>query len=236
VMTTASNLKSRENEIFRDWKESAKDLQFIADGIVNLDEYFGSPYKLLFVMKEAHDESEIPEDWNLRDGLANGEYESSGKWRNWQVVARWAHDILDARNSLSYEQLEKEYGKTKKEHRKYKKEWLSKIAVINLKKSGGGASTSPSELRGYVEKYGKYARQQIELYTPDLVICCGVGEIVYNLVFKDSHWERTRRGVWWFQPPGVGFKVVSYSHPGYRIKHSLLHYGLVDAVLELMEK
>jgi hypothetical protein len=46
-------------------------------------------------------------------------------------------------------------------------------------------------------------------------------------------WKMTSHGIWYYIEER-GTIVISYSHPEARTKECLLHYGLIDAVREIL--
>lgn len=90
-----------------------------------------------------------------------------------------------------------------------------------------------------VKRDAEYLREQFEIYSADLVICCGsiVAAAFYEYIIKPSNletWKTTTRGVSYLEYAPGKF-VISYSHPEARVAENLLYYGLVDAVQEIQQ-
>ena len=131
-------------------------------------------YKILFVLKEA----------NRKDGDADlCEFllsESSPTYRKtWNNVARWIKTLLVQGDYPEYVS------------RSDKSFWLRKAAVMNLKKVGGGSSSNDGTIREYARADREFLKEQIVLYQPDIIICCGRGngknaDILCDIIFEPS--------------------------------------------------
>ena len=56
-------------------------------------------------------------------------------------------------------------------------------AYMNLNKRGGYGKCNDEQLTNYVEEYKDYIKNQIKIFNPKHIICCGAGT-VYDLVSK----------------------------------------------------
>lgn len=229
-------LKEREEALFAEWKKDHPGVNFYKDGLVDAEQYYNTNPKLLFVFKEAHDETNGEKD--LRVGLRDGGWsrDSNGKeyvWPNWHVVARWAFDIIEG--CENWWEIE---NKWRNDNIVFRAECLRIIGVVNLKKSSGGSQVDSDKLWKYVKEFGHFAKRQIELYKPDIIICGGTYDLVKKYVFeKESREEEiwTRNGCSWFQLKLIHSKVIGYHHYTTRgIYHNVLHYPVVDAIREIM--
>lgn len=110
-----------ENELFAEWKKRNKN--FSADGVVNESLYAASCKKLLFILKETN---KAEEDFDLRSFLAKGERPHS-----WDNVTRWVMGIRNFDTDMKWSDLKSIDKEQRKEH-------LSTIAVMNMKKETGG--------------------------------------------------------------------------------------------------
>jgi len=230
-MSDFEEFRRTEENLFSAWALEANRIygsqqQFVKDGVVEPERYFNSKRKTLFLLKEVHEKEGESKGWDLCEEIRNGAPWSG--WRNWDVLARWTHDIL-AGQATDWNTLTSEVDSKVSD-------WLRNIALVNVKKSGGGASTDPQELWDYSQKFQDPLRAQVSLYQPDLIVYCGTGNIGWDL-FKPNRGEefRTSRNVWGhkFQigdRPCVG---VGFYHFGARYPHNFLHYGLVDAVQQI---
>ncbi len=212
-----------ENRLFNNWANGRE--SFVKDGVVDSNQYERSCVKLLFVLKEVND----PDGggWDLRQFLRDGAVGST-----WNTVTRWIRGIYGLPDIVAWDELFEV-------DEDLRKKWLSKIAVINLKKEPGAGSTNERELRNAVQRDREFISCQFSLYEPDYVICCG--SIVTELIFAAKHngvypgnnkdWKSTKRGVWYCMFNGTPY--IQYVHPRARYPDNLIHYGLVDTVMEL---
>ena len=224
-----SRVTDEEDRLFDAWASHCK--TFARDGIVDVDEHEHAPVKLLFILKEVNDPGD--RDWDLRQFLRDGACAPT-----WNTVTRWVEGIQSLPRFIRWRDLSREIDDDRR------KRALRKIIAINLKKEHGRGTAVPDEVRVAARRDREFISGQLSLYEPDYVICCGglVGDLlvgaenigVYPL--KDD-WKLTERGVWYrvvSRKDGKSIPVISYHHPQqFGMPRNLLHYGLMDAVVEL---
>ena len=220
---TVGSLEEQENAIFKPWRERRPDL--VADGVVEETRWLQSRPRLLFLMKEVNDKG--GGGWDSREFLLGG-----ARARTWDVVTRWVKGIRALPDILPWKPLSLIGVDDRREE-------LSTIAHVNLKKSPGGNVTNNEELARASTEDAMFVSKQLALYPADLVICCGsvVADLHDDLrpsEFFSSDWGKSTRGVSYRQINRGGM-LISYSHPEARIDKNLLHYGLIDAVAELYQ-
>jgi len=77
--------------------------------------------------------------------------------------------------------------------------------------------------------------KQFSLYTPDLVVCCGTGDMFLWVLTQGGdayEWKTTSRGVYHFDWHGV--PVIAFPHPEARVLTNILMYAFIDAVKEIL--
>ena len=214
-------ISEKEDLLFAEWREKRPDL--VADGIADEQAYSASPIKLLFVLKEVND----PDGggWDLREFICAG-----GRPQTWNNITRWTEGIQQLSKDSPWSDLESIDERRRKQA-------LSSIAAINLKKTPGGHTTDIDGLAATATEDREFLNRQMGLYDPDIIICCGAAtsDILHSLIhFSDEpFWKMTRRGVWFheFRP---GKYVIRYEHPEARVADCLLYYGFIDAVREII--
>ena len=214
------SIREREQALFNKWRQGRK--AFVEDGVVSEHYYEASNPKIALILKEVND----PDggDWDLRQFLANG-----GQGQTWNNAARWIHGI---RHRSSAPGWQKHYENVDAD---FRREELRSLCVINLKKDPGDASSDMNEIRKLARKDRKYILRQYAIYDPDLTICGGTGDIFSEeiLTLEPPRWRRTRRGIWWYEREKSKY-IIYYFHPGARVFSPFMHYGLVDAVSEML--
>lgn len=218
-----NRIAERENRLFDAWPSRHE--SFVRDGIVDEGEYARSRVKLLFILKEVNDLG--GGGWDLRAFLRDG-----GRGPTWNTVTRWVEGIERLPYIVPWDELESVDNNRRSR-------LLRKIAAVNLKKEPGAGIADYDQLREATQRDRRLIADQLSLYAPDYVICCGshvtdllfaaepVG--VYPLI--DDDWKSTRRGVWYSIVNGTPH--IGYFHPQARMRSNLIHYGLIDAVAEL---
>ena len=111
---------------------------------------------------------------------------------------------------------------------------LKSICAFNLKKSPGTHTTNSASLHAVANEDKDYIQQQYAIYDPDITICGGTGDLFKSVVgHAEQEWRRTTRGIWWYEREPAKY-VVAFAHPEARVQNSLLVYGLLDAIKEII--
>jgi hypothetical protein len=155
-----------ENDNFHD-KET-----FIRDGIIYPEYWINEPIKILGFFKEAYTKG------NGKYDLSKEIYDSA-PYRNWWTVARWIYAILEIfkKNEIpEYPSLTWKEGN----------ELLSKIAIVDIKKSNGQTLSNYSNLDIFFEHDKERLKRQIDLINPKIVICGRVFNYYKALYNKDN--------------------------------------------------
>ncbi len=110
---------------------------------------------------------------------------------------------------------------------------LPKICAVNVKKTSGSYVSDSREIYESAIDNADILKKQLELYAPDLVICCGTEDAFVNACFRDKEidWRMTSRGIWYFRDNDM--MVISFSHPAAQVRDCYLYYALLDAVREI---
>lgn len=209
------SIKEKEQVLFSVWKEKQGYEYFISDGVFNEEELNKQKYRILFVLKEANWENATAD---LCELLLSEK--SSGYWKTWNNIARWTKAILEGGDYPRY---------VSKSDKTY---WLKKIIAMNLKKVGGDEHAENETIYSFAQNDRVYLKQQIELYNPDIIICCGRGtgknaDILHDVVFeKDevSDWQEPILKYNYFLAKvnnKENVPVVSFYHPQMRGSHQL---------------
>ena len=214
-------IKEKERELFKKWRSERKYSSFMADGLFDEETWIEQDIKILYVLKEANWENG---DTDLCEYLLS-EPRRSGYWRTWNNITRWTQAI---RYGGEYQRQVTKADKTV---------CLKTIAALNIKKVGGDAQAEDQEILGYGIADAEYINQQIELYQPDIIVCCGRGtgknaDILHDYVLPHvSEW----------QPPigkhnyflctfvtGKEVSVISFRHPQIRGGHKEFEKSFLD--------
>tara|TARA_R110000782_G_scaffold268615_3_gene365273 strand:+ start:2719 stop:3372 length:654 start_codon:yes stop_codon:yes gene_type:complete len=214
------SIRASEEQLFVEWE--AKRVGFVRDGVASEKSYKSSQPRIAFILKEVNDLG--GGGWDLREFIYEG-----GRPQTWNNVSRWIHGIRNRQEIPEwkfYEEISEEF----------RKELLSSICAMNLKKSPGTHTTEYTSLYAVANEDKKYIQNQYSIYDPELTICCGTGELFKEVAEHESkEWKMTTRGIWWYERESGKF-VISYAHPEARVQNSLLLYGLIDAVNEIYSK
>lgn len=209
------SIRESEDTLFSIWR--TKRDRFVEDGVVNEASYLSASRQILLLMKEVND----PEGggWDLRDHLRNGTYPHT-----WNNAARWAYGILNSCPSFS---------DVPEPDAQFRKRWIEPLAVVNVKKVGGGASANQSDIMEYARGDRELLRTQLGLYKPGVTVCCSTSRAL-RLLFDPVEIGPTRttsNGTAYSKSATLGL-VIHYYHPQVRYPANFLYTMLMEAVKE----
>ena len=172
-----SIITEKENKLFAEWA-SKRGNDIVKDGVPCPEEYEKAKYKITYVLKEPNDYREP--DMDLRSLV----YEYGGVWHTWNNITRWTQAIL---KDCEYPEVITPDDR---------KSWLRKISFLNLKKKNGGSSSSPAEIAKSAKEDSDLILEQLIIYKPDIIVCCGMDLVAdcladYVFHYKDA-WESNR--------------------------------------------
>jgi hypothetical protein len=211
-------LKQAERELFKSWPR--KPGAFVSDGVVDEQVFLKSKLKIGFILKEANSD----ESFSLtEDFLVHG-----GRSASWNNITRWCIGIRNLPGITHYEDV-------RHISEDMRKEVLSSIVAMNLKKRPGGSSTDMSKLEKDLTFDSEFLSRQFLLYGLQVAICCGTFEVAHRTFAhcKDMNVQVSRRGFEYVEYD-KGHFLINYFHPQVRYPGNLLFYGIVDTVKELL--
>lgn len=206
-------IREREEALFARWKEERRYISFVKDGVFDEGEraWRGEEAKITFVLKDPNWPLNV--DGDLRESLRD--YPDKGHWRTWDNIARWSQALLEG-------------GAFHEGRFTHEERWalLRRVSAMNLKKAGGGGSVRNSVIRDYAKRDWKFLHEQLCLYGPDIILCCGpvVGKALERDVFPRAELpvqDREDGGEWecfYTHFPGKTrlTPVVCFHHPQLR--------------------
>ncbi len=211
------SLRTVENEMFDRWLKHRNG--FVKDGLVNEDAYISSKKKILYLLKEVNDSN--GGGWDLRDYVKSGARAST-----WNNITRWTIGLQNIDSDISWNEIEH----IDAEQRQVT---LQSICAVNLKKTPGGSVCNTEELNRIAEEDKDYLNQQIQLYDPDILICCGTSDEYHKIHENEDEWKMTSQGIWYYERMSNKY-VLAFVHPEARIKSNFTYYMLINAVKEIM--
>lgn len=169
----AERLSEAESELFKEWDKKYD--CFISDGIVNFRQYAAAPLKITCILKEVNAIDGFK--WSLTDFINKGACGAT-----WNVVSRWIAGILFGKSFDEVEDIDE----------KKRKKYLAPISVINLKKTPGGAESDDEIIAKFARDDKENIKKELKLYDPDIVICCGTGNVFAKEILEREHFEWTQ--------------------------------------------
>lgn len=170
-------LTERENNLFAEWSSKYGN-DFVKDGLPCPEEYEKAKYKITFVLKEPNDFE--GSDMDMRKWV----YSDGALASTWNNITRWTQAVLECGEYRE---------KITEDDRKH---WLQKISFMNLKKTNGTSTSNPAVIEQFAKDDGGLILKQINIYKPDIIICCGidlVADCLADYVFHyTDKWESNR--------------------------------------------
>jgi len=164
-------IEKKINDVYIDFKNK-KDP--VTDGIINIDNYIGVKYKILWILKEPTEEIDEDGGWNLIDYIFQktniSEFGKSKKtflpimMVNYGILNNFENYLCANNGMLDY---------------------LKCYAHINIKKIPGLSKSNENELLTYYNKYKNIIIEQIDSYNPQIIIFGLGGGKVFNSISKD---------------------------------------------------
>lgn len=204
---------------------------FISDGIVADDpnDWFHQECRPLFLLKEAYGGSQ---DWDLT-WYVRSVAEGKNKNRTWRNVAMWTYGILKTQANRALPvwpeyRNEAEALSTEAVTPTFNEQLLKKIAVVNIKKSGGEMSSSDDDLSRYAEYDAKELWQEIQLIDPTVIISANITSIHDTLVEKNGLPKIQRNRDWTshLEINGHDALLIEYWHPANHFPNMMNFYTL----------
>lgn len=211
-------IRGKEEIIFDNLKRNNPNINIAKDGVVDEKQYLESKFKIVYVMKEVNGGS----DWDLKEFLFKG-----GQPQTWDNIARWTEGILNLQEDFSWKYLSEN-------NEIRRKKYLRKIGSINLKKTPGTHTANYKEISRAAIENKEIIKEQIELYNPEIIICCGTSHDFIKWYLESDHvnWEMTFRGVEYIRNKNQ--IIISFAHPEARVRDAYLYYALIDAIREIV--
>ncbi len=195
-------MKGELNRIFEEWKERMKrngDGDFFTkDGILRQNnksdeqieqEWFSSSKRILFLLKDQHQDGEPKWDEDIRDWLKNTEndngkaLEQKRKNRNLEILFTqrlayllWGLSKADKNCDWWHDEITQHFEEVKTFFN------TQPFALVECKKMPGGGSLDDNILKRHLSSYGDLLKKELDLLKPNIIIC--TSEHIYDFVIS----------------------------------------------------
>lgn len=211
-------IRELENQLFTRWKRGKE--SFVEDGIVNIKKYQERRHRVIYLLKEVNSDDNY---WDLKDYLKSG---ARGSF--WNNITRWTIGINNLDRHINWDEID--YI----DHEK-RKEILNSIGVINIKKEIGSSKSNNEELEKYTKNNSNQIKEQIDIYDPEIIICCGTSYLYKNFIYNgEEKWNRSSYGVDYIERK-EGKYVISWKHPQWRVSANMMYYPLIESIKEILK-
>lgn len=218
--------------------------KFFRDGVVNESKWNEADnIKVLFLLKEVNDQCEYSEEEILENGwlsLVNKkDVPDIFEEYMWRKLAFIYKGICEAiKNDCEADPEQWTYFRTEEGKNSFSKEeqeyWINKVAVMNLKKLGGGGyadkekSSYTVHYKEHCEEFALQIKEQIEMISPDIIVCCSP-EVYDNLNRKVFGFKKKQGN---FPIYNENILIVEGYHPTYenRVKEDFKYLFYADVI------
>ena len=243
-MESANQIRKLEDELFIKWQQRMKSNseehwdRFVPDGVVDPKNYSDIHPKIVLLLKEVHDDPNIEnlKPWKLYDYLFDG-HQDAGAFM-WDVVARWVSAIIFGNETWDDYNRNKPFLKELSSDQEFRATMLRNIAVVNVKKTGGGSKSDKTLIKKHCKNYGDFIHDQIQMYKPNIIIS-GLGDQrCPQLIFCNHVLKWIESSVYPYSVLSV-FKdenvvLIDGHHPGaFPVARRNLHENLISTVIEI---
>ncbi len=112
------------------------------------------------------------------------------------------------------------------------------LIIVNAKKVSGGASADDNAVYAYAEKYRDNLRKQLDIYSPNIIVCgggyiCKTGEVLMHyianhIIYNDIEFTKMEGSNWiWYSVEKQMVLINSY-HPTSRTSYEDKYHGLIQ--------
>ena len=164
------------------------------DGPLNIEEYFKSDLKIIWVLKEAYDGPDGScSGWNYAEAVGGNPnaYLLTKLNKTWLPIAYTSFGI---QNKLKRNEMKKVRDDLNSYH-----EALRKISLVNINKLAAVNETSSpySQVKKAFARFKQILKKQIEILEPDVIIWAGTDDWMWQLfgnsILKE---ERGKNTIW----------------------------------------
>ncbi len=213
---TRQDWRERHDALLTRWTERAQ--RVFRDGIVEEGVYWRQPQRIVYLLKEVNvTEGEDP--WDLPSFLLEAK-----RGPTWNMIAYWTFGLL---NGLP------QWVDVPQANEDFRRQWLRRIAVVNLNKAGGSASCDHQRLRDIAARDADLLREQLALLDPSVVVCGGTGDLAAPFLFDGAPTRRLESGTRLIDLKNGRPLVFAVAHPQARRRGSEMYASVVDAAREL---
>lgn len=193
------NKTEQLNLLFNEWEIKVPEYKakLVKDGIINEELYQVASRKILFITKEPNNPNQEPGDF--RDWLKKEIYYSFS-----YRIAEWSYGILN--NFPKYDEIWRRRGLAHKA--------IQHIALINIKKSGGGGNADYNRMMEHLKLNFNLLHRQIEIIDPEIVIIGTSWNQLRDGLFPQIEWRQSGYDIMIGKYKNL--KIIDYYHPSSR--------------------
>lgn len=206
------------NIVLEKWKQTIQKefpaKSFVSDGIINEKYWQSCKPKILILIKEVNSEED---DFKSISALVNdkiGHKSQLWKYVAWHNIGRVTNGLLKVHQNkqiISIQNAEKE-----------RQQVLKNIAVMNIKKIPGGASSDDEKIMLHAKKYQNFIQEEIEAINPDIIILGGTYKYLKEILQLEKQAYRIHKD------PNNRVYINAY-HPSARIKKGKYYTEVVQS-------
>lgn len=172
------NKQCKQNDVNADKIEASS---FLPDGIIDEAGFENARPKLLFIAKESNMKGKSSQ---------KGDFWLKRVYEKEELPRLFGTRIIAMANAALHNNFES-YDKNA--------DILESVAFMNINKRGGALRSSDKDLKKYAKSYCDEIKSEIEIISPDIIVCCG--DIIRQIIESTVDTNR--------------YKVCTVRHPSY---------------------
>lgn len=170
--------KQLENEISQLAKDNSlsnEDIEPITDGVSDIEAYYNSNPRIMWVLKEPYDDFDEDgnpksDGWSITKDVFNNKYGYAWTCQSWKPIIYSMYGFL---NRISFFDPKMPWVENDNSIQSV----LKQIAYINVNKMPS-TTMSPKEWCNTYKIWKGIISKQIKLYNPNVIILCGVNDVI----------------------------------------------------------
>jgi len=157
---SCETIQSQLDKLYADFRiKDPENKQLVGCGLVDEAAYTSAPHRIVWILKEPVDDTRS-EAWTLPGYFREVANNQRSVCRTSRPLGAFSAALLQTHDSYASASAAMSFG-------------LRHIGVTNLKKSGGGTSSSWSEIDAEAARTVELWTKELEIMKPDIVICGG---------------------------------------------------------------
>jgi len=218
--------KQRLSILFEKWQRKLGTDYLVDDGIVDESSFEETKPRILYLLKEPNDNGG-KKSWSLTEYIRKVTLKEKGysPGQFCGTLARWSYGLLNGYPCWHTIETLKQGSMLN---------ILNKIAILNIKKTGGTGSADEKEIKTHLHAHKEEILEEIRIVAPEIVICCGVGHLWMQEFPNNVTVHNSPTGLQWFEfalaQEFSPRKFLCFAHPSRPMEKAIMYSYYLDGI------